>query len=235
MSATALKVVSTEPAAPPGRQNLIRALAQREETLRVYQTASAAVDRLRFLIEGETKAKAALAEIERKSAECASAWARGDISTLDVAPEAEIDAARREVARAGRLADAARGAMAGLNAEASAAAAAHSASIGDVTGAIHGALYAEAASIRARQLEHEAVAARCGEELISLVLAFGANPLPDDRRGSAVANYRQSINPAVDPLRDRAEPRSLAPRPELAAKYIDFAARLARDPAATLA
>jgi hypothetical protein len=231
----ALKVVSTEPAAPPGRQNLVRALAQREETLARYQAASASADRLMGLIDTETRAKAALADLERKSAAGAAAWANGATETLEIPDEAEMVAARAEIAKASRMASAARSALPGINAQASAAAAAHSASIGDVIGAIHEALYEQAASIRARQLEHEAAAARCGEELISLVLAFGANPLPGDSRGSVVARYRQSINPAVDALRSRAEPRSMAPRPELAAKYIDFASRLARDPAATLA
>jgi len=231
----ALKLIETSPAAPHGRQNLIRALTQREETLKAYQTASAAVDRLRGLIGAETAAKAALAEIERKSAEWASAWAKGETATLDIPSEETIDAARREVARAGRLADAARGAMTGLTAQASAFAAAHQASVADVISAIHEALYAEAAKIRSRQLEAEAEAALAGEELISLPSAFAAHPLPDDHRGTAVANYRHKINSFVDPLRARAEPRSMAPRPDLAQKYIDFASRLARDPAATLA
>ena len=64
MSTLALKVVSPSPAAPLGRQNLVAALARREETLKAYQAASAAVDRLRGLIDEETKAKAALAALE---------------------------------------------------------------------------------------------------------------------------------------------------------------------------
>ena len=49
----------------PGRQNLVPRFAHREETLKAYQAASAAVDRLRSMIEDETKAKAALADLER--------------------------------------------------------------------------------------------------------------------------------------------------------------------------
>lgn len=69
MSTPALKVVSNSPAAPPRRETLIAALERREELLTRYRTASAAVDRLRSLIEKETLSCSALAEIERKSAE----------------------------------------------------------------------------------------------------------------------------------------------------------------------
>ena len=113
MSTLALKVVSPSPAAPLGRQNLVAALARREETLKAYQAASAAVDRLRGLIDEETKAKAALAALEEVSADSAGAWARGDVATLEIPSEAAIDGARRELGRTSRLADAARGAMAG--------------------------------------------------------------------------------------------------------------------------
>ena len=235
MSAASLKVVSTSPAAPPGRQNLVAALARREETLTRYQAASASVDRLRGLIEAETTAKAALADLERRSAAGAAAWANGATETLEIPDETEMVAARAEIAKASRLAAAARAALPGINTQASAAAAAHQASISDVIAEIHAALYAASASIRAEQLQREREAAECGERLIAIVAAFGANPMQGDSRGQATTNYRQFITPFTDALRARAEPRSMAPRPELAAKYIDFAARLARDPAATLA
>lgn len=235
MSAAALKVVSSSPAAPHGRQNLVAALARREETLARYVAASASVDRLRSLIDAETLARSALDQLEQKSAEGAASWARGETVALDLPPDEEIDAARREVVRASRLADAARAALLGINAQVSGAAAAHSASVGDVISAIHELLYVEAAKIRSRQLAAEAEAARCCEELICLSDAFKSCLMPGDVRGSAVLSYRNSINGAIDPLRMRAEPRSMAPREDLAAKYIDFAARLAGDPTAALA
>lgn len=236
MSTPALKVVSNSPAAPPRRETLIAALERREELLTRYRTASAAVDRLRSLIEKETLSCSALAEIERKSAEFASAWARGDVATLEVSPEAEIDEARAILRHASRLADAARGAMASCVADAAAAAASHQHAVGEVTVAVHELLYVEAAQIRSRQLAAEAEAALAGEELISLLSSFVVHQLPDDRRGTAVAAYRHFINPFVDPLRARAEPRSMAPRPDLAQKYLDLATRLSRgDPAAALA
>ena len=86
MSTPALKVVSNSPAAPPRRETLIAALERREESLTRYRTASAAVDRLRSLIEKETLSCSALAEIERKSAESASAWARGDVANSRSVP-----------------------------------------------------------------------------------------------------------------------------------------------------
>lgn len=235
MSATALKVVSTSPATPPGRQNLVSALARREETLARYVTASAAVDRLRNLIAEEMSAKTVLADLERKSAASAAAWANGATETLEIPDETEMVAARAEIAKASRMAAAARSALAGINAQASAAAAAHSAAIGDVIGAIHEALYAEAASIRAEQLQREREIADCVARLAAIGAAFGANLMPGDNRGQAVTSYLTRINPWLDPLRDRAELHAPSPRPDLEAKYIAFAARLFRDPAATLA
>ena len=49
MSTLALKLVEPSPAAPHGgpTKSRNRALAHREETLKAYQAASAAVDRLR--------------------------------------------------------------------------------------------------------------------------------------------------------------------------------------------
>jgi hypothetical protein len=236
MSATSLKVVSTEPAAPQGRQNLVAALARREETLARYQAASASANKLHGLIAGEAVARAALAELVARSAAGAAAWANGATTELEIPTEEEMAAATAEIAKASRLAQAARAALPAINEQANAAARAHQAAVCDAITEIHFELRKEAQAIRTKQLEHEAAAAQCGEELISLVLAFAANLLPDDCRGTAVAAYRHFINPFVDPLRMRAEPRSMAPRPDLAAKYIEFAARLARgDPAATLA
>jgi hypothetical protein len=234
MSATALKVVSADPPAPPGRQNLVAALARREETLTRYQAASASVDRLRGLIDAETTAKSALVELERRSGAGAAAWANGATETLELPDETEMVAARAEIAKSAAGAAAARAALPGINAQASAAAAAHQASITDVIGAIHSALYAEAASIRAEQLQREREIADCVARLAAIGAAFGANLMPGDNRGQAVTSYLTRINPWLDPLRDRAELHAPSPRPDLEAKYIAFAARLFRDPTATL-
>ena len=78
MSATALKLVEPSPAspdAPQGRQNLVAALARREETRAQYIEASASVDRLRGLIDAETLASAACAGLVRLSADGAASWA----------------------------------------------------------------------------------------------------------------------------------------------------------------
>jgi hypothetical protein len=230
----ALKIVEPSPSAPPGRENLIRALARRGETLSRYVAASASVDKLRNLMEAETTAKAALAELVARSAAGAAAWANGATAELEIPTEAEMLAARRGIAEAGRLAEAARGALSSINSQASAAAAAHSASIGDVIGAIHEALYAEAASIRAEQLQREREIADCIARLAAIGAAFGAHLMPNDNRGQAVINYLTRINPWVDPLRDRAELHAVAKRPDLEAEYVAFGQRLFRDPMATL-
>ena len=125
--------------------------------------------------------------------------------------------------------------MAGLTAEASAFATAHQAAVGEVVHGVHEALNNEAMALRNEQLMHEQRSAEICEQLLSLVSAFAANPLPMDNRGQSVLGYRNRIEPWINALRLRAEARSMAPRPDLAARYIQFAARLSSDPMATLA
>ena len=60
MSATALKLVEPSPAAPQGRQNLVRAWRTARKHRAQYIEASASVTRLRGLIDAETLASAAL-------------------------------------------------------------------------------------------------------------------------------------------------------------------------------
>jgi hypothetical protein len=195
-----------------------------------YVAASAALDRLRGLIFDETRARSALAALEQVSADSAGAWARGAVGTLELPSEAETDAARRDLARDSRLADAARGAMSGAVAEAASTGAARSAPVAHLLEALHEILFAEAVKVRARQLEHEAATARDVEELIAIAAAIEANPPP----GAGVTAITSRIVPWIDGDRVRV-PAQSAPQPDLVVKYTSFASRLVRDPAAALA
>jgi hypothetical protein len=99
----ALKVVETSPVAPPGRENLVRAVAARDETLAKYRAVSGSVDRLNELIARETEARAALQRALAQSAAGAAAgaiaFARGETAALEISSSDEaIDAARGEIA-----------------------------------------------------------------------------------------------------------------------------------------
>ena len=230
-----LKVVENEPAAPM-RRDLAEAIEARKATMQRYVDASASVDRLRSLIAAETTAKSALAELEKKATAGAAAWARGETESLDIPSQKEIDTARREIEHAARLADAARAALPGIEADARAAAQPHTDAIAGVVAAIHAVLYAEAETIRAEQIQHEARAAECSEQLIAIGSALRANPVPNSGSHPAWEDYWRKIAGWVAEDRPRAEARSsiATPRPDLAATYLNFVGCLARDPTATL-
>jgi hypothetical protein len=227
-----LKVV--EPALPPERENLLAAMVAAGRALETYQATAQNADKLRGLIAAETAAKAALARLEEGSAAAAAAWARGRSASLELTPDDEIAAAKATLAKATRLADAARGALLEIEAEVKAAAPAYQQAVISFVKAVHAALNDEADLIRAEQLRCEQRAADLVEELIALGEALKANPIPNDGSFGSYATYRQRIRGWITPDRDRAEPRSLTPRPELATKFIRFAERLARDPTATI-
>jgi len=225
--ASKLKVV--EPELPRSRVNLVGAIEGRKAWLEKFQAVNAAAERLRGLIVEETNANAALNELERQSAEGAAAWARGETETLRVPENAEVENARKKLESAKRLADAARAAMPKVIEESASAAKALEAHQGFLADAVRQVLLEEVApTLAARRTEHLNRAAECEGHLIAL-----GEPFKESHAGApANAGFAQYSKLMRGTLFEKVEEGRATP--EMKRRYLDFAGRLARDPAAKL-
>jgi hypothetical protein len=224
-----MSVALIEPELPRSRVTLATAIARRETTLEKLKAANAAADRLRGLIADEASTKAILADLEKKSAEGALAWARGQSEKLKIAETSELEDAKRKAEKAKRLADAARTAMPEIVADHGAATREMSAATGFVTDAVRQVLIEEVVpALSAERVEHLKRATECEAKLIAIGECF-KDAIAGEPAGLGTAKYsalmRDTLFQKVEEARATFEMKQT---------YRDFAGRLANDAAATL-
>jgi hypothetical protein len=222
------------------RADLARAIAARETAAERAAAARAPLGRIDALLAQEAAAREKVAQLGAANAAMVEKWAREELTEwargageLALAPNDDLAAAKQELAQAERLGDAARAARPALKAEADDGFREFRAAGESVVQAARAVVDAEAAAIRAQQLEHERGAADCVERLLALRAAFRGLQLPNESP-SAAQVYVTRVRPWTSVTRSRAEanPDRIPAAREKAA--VDFAGRLGNDASATL-
>lgn len=229
--ASNLKVI--EPELPRSRVNLVAAIEGRKAALAKLQAADASANRLANIIAAESQARAKVDELEKRSIDATAAWARDPEAVvsevLHLPAQQEIDDAKRSLATASRVADAARGAAGEFSQARNAASAEMQQAQSLVADAVRQVLLEEVVPVLAAQrIEHLKHAAECKSELIAAGEVFKENR-PGELVNVAFGNYSKLMRETL--FKGVEETRAT---PQMKQKYLAFAGALARDPAAKL-